>query len=108
MKQLTVLFAIVISVVACNNQKKSAPETTAPQWELVWEDNFDLPGLPDTTVWNYETGYIRNNEAQFYTNARTENARVEDGNLIIEARKDFWEGDSITSASINTYGKKSM
>ena len=108
MKQLTVLFAIVISVVACNSQKKSAPETTTPQWELVWEDNFDLPGLPDSTVWNYETGYIRNNEAQFYTNARPENARVENGNLIIEARKDFWEGDSITSASINTYGKKSM
>lgn len=108
MKQFFILFAIAISATACNSQKKSTPETASPQWELVWEDNFDVPGLPDSAVWDYETGYIRNNEAQFYTESRMENARVEDGNLVIEARKETGEKDSITSASINTYGKKSM
>ncbi|HRX13273.1 MAG TPA: glycoside hydrolase family 16 protein, partial [Draconibacterium sp.] len=108
MKQLTVLSVIAILAVSCRFQKKTTPENITPQWELVWEDNFETPGLPDSTVWSYETGYIRNGEAQYYTGSRLENARVENGNLIIEARKDNWEGDSITSASINTYGKKSM
>ncbi|NQU55527.1 MAG: glycoside hydrolase family 16 protein, partial [Bacteroidetes bacterium] len=45
--------------------------------------------------------------AQYYTQ-RPENARVENGKLIIEARKDNWETHSITSASLNTYGKQSI
>jgi beta-glucanase (GH16 family) len=78
------------------------------EWKLVWEDNFDTNGLPDGKLWNYEVGYIRNNEAQYYTKERLENARVEGGSLIIEARKDNWNGNEITSASLHTYGKKSM
>lgn len=78
------------------------------EWVLVWEDHFDVDGLPDPAVWNYEEGYIRNNEAQYYTRSRLENARIENGYLIIEARKDNWEGKPITSASLHTYGKKSM
>ncbi len=78
------------------------------EWVLVWEDNFDVDGLPDFEKWDYEVGYIRNSEAQYYTYKRLENARVENGHLIIEARKDNWEGKPITSASLNTYGKKSI
>jgi beta-glucanase (GH16 family) len=37
-----------------------------------------------------------------------ENVRVEDGLLVIEARRDNWNGREITSASLHTYGKKSM
>jgi beta-glucanase (GH16 family) len=75
---------------------------------LVWEDNFDVAGLPDSTIWGYEEGYIRNGEAQYYIKNRPENARVEEGNLVIEARHDTWIGKKITSASINAYGKKIM
>jgi beta-glucanase (GH16 family) len=78
------------------------------KWELVWEDNFDVDGLPDQRIWNYEEGYIRNNEAQYYTKERLENARVENGNLVIEARKDNWNGHKITAASVNTYENKSI
>jgi beta-glucanase (GH16 family) len=60
----------------------------AGEWKLVWSDEFDRPGLPDPGKWSYETGYIRNHERQFYTQARRENARVEGGRLIIEARKE--------------------
>lgn len=60
----------------------------ASDWKLVWSDEFDKPGLPDPSKWNYETGFIRNNEQQYYTRERLENARVENGNLIIEARKE--------------------
>ena len=58
------------------------------KWVLIWEDNFDYKGLPSEKYWDYEEGYIRNHEAQYYTRGRLENARVENGHLIIEARKD--------------------
>jgi beta-glucanase (GH16 family) len=76
-------------------------------WTLVWSDDFDYSGLPDSTKWTYEEGYIRNRELQYYTANRLENARVEDGMLIIETRKDDFEGHPITSASITTRGKAS-
>jgi beta-glucanase (GH16 family) len=60
----------------------------AQEWKLVWSDEFDYVGLPDPAKWDYEEGFIRNNEAQYYTRARKENARVEDGMLIIEGRKE--------------------
>ena len=94
------------------------------EWKLVWTDEFNNPGLPDPAKWNYEEGFIRNNEAQYYTRGRSENARVEDGMLIIEARKERFknpgydpsaQGDSrrsrefaeFTSASLTTHGKAS-
>jgi beta-glucanase (GH16 family) len=76
----------------------------APQWHLVWSDEFDKPGAPNPDKWTYEEGYIRNNEKQFYTK-RPENARIEDGRLVIEARKDNWNGHEVTSASLTTEGK---
>lgn len=88
--------------------KENSTDSQPVKWELVWQDDFDVAGLPDSKIWSYEEGYIRNNEAQYYTKGRAENARVENGNLIIEARNDNWNGHKITSASINTSGKKSI
>ena len=65
-----------------------ASSSDAADWKLVWSDEFDKPGLPDPAKWDYETGFIRNNEKQQYTRARKENARVENGNLIIEAKRE--------------------
>ena len=78
-----------------------------PEWKLVWSDEFDVQGLPDSTKWTFEEGYVRNKELQYYTKARLENARVEDGVLIIETRKDNFEGHPITSASVTTEGRAS-
>jgi beta-glucanase (GH16 family) len=76
---------------------------------LVWADEFNYNGLPDSTKWSYETGYIRNNELQYYTLARKENAWVQNGFLHLTARNDSLVADGkmrpITSASINTKGK---
>ncbi|WP_257274804.1 glycoside hydrolase family 16 protein [Endozoicomonas sp. SESOKO4] len=58
----------------------------ANEWKLVWQDEFNYTGLPDSRKWNYEEGYIRNSELQTYTRDRR-NARVEDGVLIIEAHQ---------------------
>lgn len=72
------------------------------EWELVWADEFDYTGLPEDSKWGYEVGYVRNNERQYYTKSRKQNARVEDGMLIIEARKESFEGFDYTSASVHT------
>jgi beta-glucanase (GH16 family) len=77
-------------------------------WRLVWQDEFDGSGLPDPARWGYEVGYVRNSELQYYTQGRLENARRENGQLILEARRDGWNGHDITSASIITKGKKSF
>jgi beta-glucanase (GH16 family) len=73
-------------------------------WKLVWSDEFETPGQPDAAKWGRETGMIRNNEKQFYTKDRLENARVENGHLIIESRKETHEGAEFTSASLTTAG----
>ncbi|MDZ7606296.1 MAG: glycoside hydrolase family 16 protein [Cyclobacteriaceae bacterium] len=77
-----------------------------PKWELAWSDEFDAHGLPDSSKWNYEEGFVRNNEAQNYMKARMENTRIENGTLIIEARRESESDSSITSASMITKGKK--
>ena len=77
-----------------------------PQWELSWSDEFDKPGLPDPSKWDYEVGFIRNREKQYYTRARSENARVEDGMLVIQGRKEAYERAEYTSASVHTRGKQ--
>jgi beta-glucanase (GH16 family) len=77
-----------------------------PGWQLVWAEEFDVPGLPDPATWVYEVGYVRNGEEQYYTEGRSENARVENGLLVIEGRKDNWNGHAITAASITTQGQQ--
>src|SRR4029077_15188711 len=58
--------------------------------KLIWSDEFNYTGLPDPAKWIYDQGGDGwgNNELEFYTTNRKENARVENGNLIIEARKE--------------------
>lgn len=67
------------------------PPATRParpaHYVLVFEDNFDVGDRPDPARWRFERGFIRNREAQFYTD-RPENCRIEDGRLIIEARRE--------------------
>jgi beta-glucanase (GH16 family) len=69
----------------------------------VWADEFDTPGVPDPARWTYDIGYIANNELQYYT-SRSENVRVEGGNLVIEARREPWMGYDYTSARLKTQG----
>jgi beta-glucanase (GH16 family) len=78
------------------------PATPVPSgWALVFSDEVDAPGAPDPARWNHEIGYIANDEKQHYT-SRPENARVEDGALVIEARRERWMGYDYTSARLNT------
>lgn len=55
------------------------------QYRLVWSEEFNKNGAPDSTKWNYEKGFVRNEEFQWYQPA---NAFCKDGLLIIEARRE--------------------
>jgi beta-glucanase (GH16 family) len=85
----------------------SPPAPVGERWQLVWSDEFDYTGHPDAAKWRYEKGFVRNNERQHYTVGRLENARVENGTLILEARRDGFQGHEYTSASITTRGTAS-
>lgn len=54
-------------------------------YKLVWNDEFNVEGEPSKDNWNYETGFVRNQEAQWY---QKENAYCKNGFLIIEAKKE--------------------
>jgi beta-glucanase (GH16 family) len=77
--------------------------------KLIWSDEFNGIGMPDTTKWVYDIGTggengWGNNELQYYTN-EAQNVRVENGSLIIEAIKQQREGKQYTSARIKSKGK---
>ena len=85
-------------------------------YRLVWSDEFDVAGLPDTRKWVYDVernsaGWY-NNELQYYSNARAENSRVENGMLVITARREDlstqglpdWSGQRYSSARLITRG----
>lgn len=74
-------------------------------WNLVWSDEFNYSGLPDSASWINEVGRIRNNELQYYTQRRLENAVVQNGNLLIIGRKESFDSAEYTSASITTDGR---
>ena len=75
-------------------------------WEMAWNDEFDVGHVPDATKWSYDVwpaGKV-NTEDQAYT-ARRKNVRVEDGKLIIEAHREHYDNADYTSGRIHSLGK---
>ena len=114
--------ALVSSAVAASDPAR-LPDTKVaeiPGYELVWNDEFAVDGAPDPEKWNFEHGFCRNRELQWY---RKENATCRGGLLVIEGRKErvknprYEEGSGdwkkkrkyakYTSSSLNTWGKHS-
>ncbi len=95
------LWVMITWIAACTPAHHNADSGS---YNMVWQDEFDKNGLPDTTKWAYNTGGHGwgNNELQYYTFRRLENARVDSGLLIIEARKENWEGKAYTSARLTS------
>ena len=85
------------------NTKQLTQNMDGTDWNLVWSDEFDSGPKPDLSKWSYNVGNWGwgNNELQYYTDGRQENARVENGNLIIQAHRDEW-GQLWTSARLST------
>lgn len=97
--------------LSTNIESVSAVVSVEHQWgayQLVWSDEFEGTTL-DESVWTIQTGGggWGNQEKQYYTN-RKENIRVENGNLIIEARKEEYDNNHYTSARIMSRDKKTF
>lgn len=73
-------------------------------FRLLWFDEFNGTGAPDATKWNYELGYIRNEELQWYTNSLS-NVKQNNGNLELTIIKENSNGKEYTSGSIVTRDK---
>jgi beta-glucanase (GH16 family) len=124
-KSFITLFALFIfsEIIYSQNKDLYNPDFSTPSlisgMTLVWSEDFNIPGKPDTTTWKYEKGFVRNQELQWY---QSENAVCQDGLLIIEGRKErvrnpyyskgsaSWKSNrkfaKYTSASIRTSGMK--
>lgn len=106
LKRLQVNSSFNFSIIACDVAGNYSSPTTLnistkePDWDLVWSDEFDGISV-DRDKWYFETGNHGwgNGEAQNYTNGN--NAFVEDGNLIIEARKENSNGSDFSSSRMN-------
>ncbi len=101
-----VCLVCVVFVVGCRPPTPTQ-ESTGDGWQLVWSDEFDYDGLPDSSKWSYAVGDHGwgNDELQFYTDGRLENASVADGSLRITAVREEFSGRQFTSARLRTHGK---
>lgn len=103
-KQL--IMSLVISSLMVSSFIPTVTAKADTGWNLAWSDEFNGTNI-NTSNWKYETGGDGwgNNELECYTN-RSENARIENGNLVIEARKENYSGMNYTSARLKSQGLK--
>ncbi len=112
-KEIILIIAIAGLFLQCKQTKKVIP--SKEKLQLVWADEFDQDGLPNLNNWSYDIGTAcnqpagcgwGNNELQYYTQNRPENAKVRDGKLIITAIKESYKEDrSYTSARLVSKNK---
>ncbi len=102
--------ALAVDIPAHSDDLNLPLTNAAPHsgWNLVWSDEFNQADgtTPDSLKWGYDLGGQGwgNKELEYYT-ARTNNARIEDGALVIEARQENFGGRNYTSARLQTRGK---
>lgn len=74
--------------------------------KLIWSDEFDGDTI-NPNNWTYDIGNGKNgwgnNELQYYTN-KNDNSRIENGNLVIEAKKENFSNSNYTSARLKSKG----
>lgn len=106
-KAFCLLFGALLLFSNCFSTKKAV--ATKAGKRLVWSDEFNYSGQPDTSKWGYDLGDgcpkncgWGNNELEWYTADRRENARVENGNLVIEARREKTGSRDYSSARMVT------
>ncbi|OGU70158.1 MAG: glycoside hydrolase [Ignavibacteria bacterium RBG_16_34_14] len=106
-KTLYISFSLLFLFAACKDASSNPQAPDSTQWILVWSDEFDYTGSPDSTKWGYDIGGNGwgNNELQYYTSELL-NARVEDGIMIIEARRHEGQQPEYSSARVVSRGKE--
>lgn len=119
-KFIITVFGLLCSFNSITQNASAQKAEKMDGYKLVWSDEFNKDGPPDSLNWRFENGFVRNEEAQWY---QPDNARCEGGKLIIEGRKEEkpnpnyipgsneWKKQrkniEYTSSSINTSGKHS-
>jgi beta-glucanase (GH16 family) len=82
-----------------------APDRGPATAGVVWSDEFDGDVI-DFGTWTYDVGGHGFGNGQFEHNtARHENSYIENGNLVIEARRENYSGNEFTSARMLTQGR---
>jgi beta-glucanase (GH16 family) len=123
-KLIFLAFLVQISAtIIAQKPNPNTPDFSAPKvipgMTLVWNEEFNINGKPDSAFWRYERGFVRNQELQWY---QPDNANCINGVLLIEARREQiknpnyvagstrWnqarEYAEYSSSSIQTRGKK--
>ena len=117
------IFTVLQVNIIAQNPDPLKPDNRPPSavigMKLVWNDEFNNDGKPDSSVWIYERGFVRNQEMQWY---QPDNANCINGVLMIEGRREKtanpnyiagskdWRAArkyaDYTSASIQTRGHK--
>lgn len=108
---IVIILSLIAFGVSCSPTSfgsKSTPFVAPEGWNLTWHDEFEGSKV-DTANWTYDIGAggWGNGEAQYYT-SRPENAHLENGMLVIEARQEKYEDSYYTSARLKTQGLQSF
>jgi len=91
LQQILTTALVLAAVVTVSAQQRPSTNVitrldgSSAGWKLVWADEFDKDGRPDPGNWSYESGFVRNEELQWY---QPDNAWCERGLLIIEGRRE--------------------
>lgn len=93
-----------------NTYAETSYSQSSNRMKLVWSDEFDGSEINQDN-WTYDIGKGNNgntdgwgnNELQYYTD-RSKNARIDNGNLVIEAYKEDYNGSNYTSARLKSKG----
>lgn len=105
---LLVNISIIVFCAGCNlstnNKSLQNRAQVDTSYTLIWSDEFNYMGFPDSTKWGYDTegndfGW-GNNEAQYYTTYKRNNAWVKEGILKITALKEDTLNKEYTSARL--------
>ncbi len=78
------------------NRSITKSDIQIEQYKLVWSDEFNTTGKPDTNNWNFEKCFVRNKELQWY---KPDNAFCKDGKLIIQAKHGIKNNSNFISGS---------
>jgi beta-glucanase (GH16 family) len=114
--QRAALCAMVLLVVTHAAAQTPVTKSESPAWKLTWSDEFNGANgsAVDASKWVAESGGggWGNDELEYYT-TRLDNARQQDGNLVIKVLQEKYTGaDGVTrnytSARLKTLGKFSQ
>lgn len=87
---------ILFSISTAKSQEAEKQNDT--QYKLVWSDEFEKDGRPDSSNWIYENGFVRNKELQWY---QPQNAFCKNGFLIIEGKRERVRNNNFLARSDN-------